>query len=171
MAIIKATFTKKITGAKASVRYIEHRPGQDGARASRILFGKEGTLTRQEAYQQMDAAARVKRCTFYRIVISPDQRTEDSQRDLKLPEVTSRTMQTLEEQVKMSIQWVAAEHVDHAPHRHVHVVAVVPRKLEAHELQALRKTASQACLEQRQERDHLREQQGRGEEAELERQR
>jgi len=31
MAIVKATYTRKGGNAKASVRYIENRPGKDGA--------------------------------------------------------------------------------------------------------------------------------------------
>ncbi len=161
MAIIKATYTKKITAAKASVRYIEHRPGQDGARMTRTLFGKDGTMERKLAYQKIDDAAKAKRSTFYRIVISPDAKAEDSQRDLQLQEITRRTMQTLEEQLKTPINWVAAEHADHAPLRHIHLVAVLPIKLQVQDLESLRKTATQACLEQRQEHDLLREQQKR----------
>lgn len=168
MTFIKATYTKKIAAAKASVRYIEHRPGQDGARITRALFGKDGTMTRQQAYQHIDDAAKAKRSNFYRIVISPDPKAEDAKRDLQLREITKQTMQTLEERLNISLHWVAAEHNDHAPNRHIHVVAVVPGKLlQTPDFQALRETATQACLEQRQERDHSQEQ-GRGEELELE---
>ncbi len=33
MAIFKATYTKKAAGAKANIRYIEHRPGKDGRKS------------------------------------------------------------------------------------------------------------------------------------------
>ncbi len=38
MAIVKATYTKSRGGAKASIRYIEHRPGKDGDKITRNLF-------------------------------------------------------------------------------------------------------------------------------------
>src|SRR5437016_2791048 len=127
MAIVKATYTKQRSGAKASIRYIEHRPGKEGEKISRVLFNSDGAMGRWQAYQMIDTAA--KGSLFFRFVISPDPRGEDSQRDLHLREVTEQTMQTLEERLHKPISWVAAEHNDHAPHRHVHVVAVVPGRL------------------------------------------
>ncbi len=44
MAIVKATYTKSRQGAKASLRYIAHRPGKDGKRATRTLFGTDGVM-------------------------------------------------------------------------------------------------------------------------------
>ena len=34
MAIVKATYTKSSGGAKASIRYIEHRPGKDNEKVT-----------------------------------------------------------------------------------------------------------------------------------------
>ena len=95
MAIVKATYTKKQAGAKASIRYIEHRPGKDGAHANRPLFNNDGALGRVQAYTMIDSAA--KGSFFFRFVISPDPKAEDSQRDLHLREITEKTMQALTE--------------------------------------------------------------------------
>jgi hypothetical protein len=69
--------------------------------------------------------------------------------------VTEKTMQTLRERLKQEIQWVAAEHDDHAPHRHVHVVAVVKRRLHPRDFQVMRQRATEAALFQRKQRKSL----------------
>lgn len=154
MAIVKATYTRNAGGAKASVRYIEHRPGKEGKQTTRTLFNSDGKMEREEAYQMIDEAARG--MNFFRFVISPDPQTEDSQKDLYLRDITEQTMLQLEQRIQTSLNWVAAEHNDHAPHRHVHVIAVVPGKLYPQDFQAMRQTATQAALEQRRERDTTR---------------
>jgi hypothetical protein len=171
MAIVKATYTKKSAGAKASIRYIEHRPGKDGEKKTRVLFNGDGAMGRYQAYRIIDEAE--KGSLFFRIVISPDPKQEDSGRDLYLREITEKTMLSLEDRLHKQVQWVATEHDDHAPHRHVHVVAIVPGRLQAQDFQALRQTATEAALFQRHERDYSKEkaqeqEQGR-EEAEWER--
>src|SRR5437588_5471819 len=147
MAIVKATYTKSRGGAKASIRYIEHRPGKDGEKVNRTPFGSDGAMGRWQAYRLIDEAE--KGSLFFRFVISPDPTQEDREKDLHLREVTEQTMLRLEERLHKEISWVAAEHDDHAPHRHVHVVAVVPGRLQVHDLQSLRHEATTACVEQR----------------------
>jgi hypothetical protein len=159
MAIVKATYTKNSASAKASIRYIEHRPGKDGEKITRTLFNGDGAMGRWQAYHMIDEAA--KGSLFYRFVISPDPKQEDTGKDLHLRDVIEKTMQTLEERLKKEVQWVAAEHDDHAPHRHIHVVAVVPGRLQVQDFQLLRQTATEAALFQRHERDLAREQKER----------
>jgi len=155
MAIVKASYTKSSGGAKASIRYIAHRPGKDNEKTARTLFGSDGLMGRYEAYRMIDEAE--KGSLFFRIVISPDPQQEDTDKDLFLRDITEQTMQRLEDRFQKHLQWVAAEHNDHAPHRHVHVVAVVPGRLQVQDFQLLRQTATQAALAQRKERDLLRE--------------
>jgi hypothetical protein len=88
MAIVKATYTKSIADAKASIRYIEHRPGKDGAKITRSLFGIDGLMGRDQAYRLIDEAP--KGSVFYRFVLSPDPKKEDMRRDLHLREVTEK---------------------------------------------------------------------------------
>ena len=59
MAIVKATYTKSSGGAKASIRYIEHRPGKDNAKIKRTLFGIDGAMGRWQAYRMIDEADKV----------------------------------------------------------------------------------------------------------------
>jgi hypothetical protein len=157
MAIVKATYTKSRPGAKAGIRYIQHRPGREGEKATRELFGADGVVDRQEAYRMIDAAE--KGSVFFRIVISPDPEREDTYRDLSLAEITTQTMLQLAERLTKAVPYAAVEHNDHAPHRHVHVLACVHGRLNTQDFLALRETATQAALSQRQERDVAREQQ------------
>jgi hypothetical protein len=162
MAIVKASFTTHRQGAKATVKYITHRPGREGATITRALFGRDGVMSKQEVYRLIDEAG--KGSLFFRLVVSPDPKREDTHHDLHLREVTEKTIQTLEERLHTPVSWVASVHNDHTPHRHVHALVVVQGRLHAHDLQALRQEATQACLRQRQERDLLREQQQREQE-------
>jgi hypothetical protein len=170
MAIFKATYTHKATSAKAAIRYIEHRPGKEGTKITRTLWGVDGKMGRWQANRMIDEAG--KGSLFFRFVISPDPKGEDAQRDLFLREITEKTMLSLEERLQTEVSWVAAVHDDHAPHRHVHVVAVVPGRLYPQDFQHLRHTATEAALDQRRQRDLAQEQTAhvRGEEAQWERQ-
>ena len=156
MAIVKATYTKSRGAAKAAIRYIEHRPGREGEKVKRELYGSDGSMDRGEAYQMIDDAE--KGTVFFRIVISPDPEREDTYQDLPLQEITNLTMRQLEERLTKDVPYVAVEHNDHAPHRHVHVLACVKGRLNTQDFQALRTTATEASLSQRQERDVARKQ-------------
>jgi len=151
VAIVKANYTKSSKGAKASIRYIEHRPGKDGQKTYRTLFGIDGELEREEAYTMIDNAQ--KETKFFRFVISPDPQLEDRGKDLQLWEITTKTMLGLEERLKQTIQFVAAVHNDHVPNRHVHVIALINGKLTPKDFALLRETATQSSLFQRRERD------------------
>ena len=93
MAIVKATYTKSSGGAKASIRYIEHRPGKDNAKIKRTLFGIDGAMGRWQAYRMIDEAD--KGSLFFRFVISPDPKQEDTDKDLFLREITEKTIDSL----------------------------------------------------------------------------
>src|SRR5918992_6063201 len=144
MAIVKATYTKSREGAKASIRYIEQRPGKDRAKITRSLFEIDGVMDREQAYRFIDQAE--EGSVFYRFILSPDPKLEDRMRDLHLRGITEQTMQSLNTLLKKEVTWVAAEHADHAPHRHVHVVACVPGKLTVEDFEVLRLSATEAAL-------------------------
>jgi hypothetical protein len=157
MSVVRAKYSKSKSRTKAHLRYIEHRAGRDGAKVKRELFGIDGVMNRQQAYRMIDEAE--KATAFFRIVISPHPAREDTEKDLHLAELTRQTILTLEERVGKSVHYVAAEHDDHADHRHVHVVAVVNGRLNTQDLAALRTTATNTALLQRQERDLQQQQQ------------
>jgi hypothetical protein len=159
MAIVKSNYVKRGKGerdrAKATIRYIQHRRDRDGERVNRTLFGYDGTLTRDQAYQMIDEAQ--KGTLFYRFVLSPDPKREDRYKDLDLSDITIHTMLELEERLGRQVQFCATEHIDHSPHRHVHVLALVGgRRLTREDFQALRHEATERALFQRRLRDRTR---------------
>jgi hypothetical protein len=165
MAIVKNNYVKQNgrekPNAKATIRYIQNRPGQDKTKTSRTLFSRDGAIERYEVYRLIDDAE--KGSVFFRFIISPDPNSEDTNRDLQLRNVTEQTMLSFEDHIKQQVQWVAAVHADHSPYRHVHIMAVVPSRLQRAEFQALpqvlRSAATRACQEQRQELDLTQEHQ------------
>src|SRR5947207_2419426 len=155
MAILKATYTRKGGTAKASVRYIENRPGKDGARVVRTLFNADGKVGRADVYTMIDQAD--KNSYFFRLVISPDPKREDSDKNLALREITERTIQSLEDRFQQPLQWVAAIHADHAEHRHIHAIAIVPQRLNVQDFQRMRTAATEEAREQLRHLDLVRE--------------
>jgi hypothetical protein len=153
MAIVKISYTRNRGAAKASVRYIAHRPGKDGKATVRSIYGIDGEVTKTDAYKMIDEAKRGD--AFFRIVISPDPEKEDTFKDLYLWQITENTILTLEERLKKEVPFIAVEHNDHTPHRHVHLIACVSGKLNPNDFQALRESATEAALSQRQERDQV----------------
>src|SRR6266702_1810562 len=162
MAVFVMNFTKSKGGAKANIKYIQHRRGREGAKTSRTLFGWDGAMGRYEAYSLVDAAEAGS--AFFRIKISPDPKTEDTKRDLSLREVTETIMQTFEERIRRPVEWVAAEHDDHTPKRHVHVLAMSRGRLKREDIQAIIQKATVACLAQRRALDQVLEHQAREQE-------
>ena len=156
MAIVKITsYTRNRGAAKASIRYITHRPGGDGRVTSRPLYTSDGEVTKNDAYQMIDEAK--KGSVFFRIVISPDVKNEDTRKDLYLWQITEQTMLTLEERLHTHVPFTAVEHNDHTGNRHVHLLACLKGRIEKGDLKALRDSATEAALSQRQERDLARE--------------
>lgn len=76
MAVFKITSrTWTRDTAKATVRYIAHRREKDEKTQTRMLFGRDGEeLTKYQAYRMIDNAKG--NTTFFRLVISPDRKTE-----------------------------------------------------------------------------------------------
>src|SRR5512134_775630 len=170
MAVVIASFVKrgKVGNAKAkdTIRYIQHRPGQDHERMMRPLFGADGPMQRLEAYGFIDSAP--KGTAFFTIIISPDPVGEDKERDLDMRAITYTTMQTIEERVRTPVVWVAAVHDDHTDKRHIHALAAVQGRLEKPDLLCLREATTKHCLEQRHERDRVREREAQAREREEE---
>ena len=76
MAVVRITsYTRNRGAAKASIRYITHRPGKDGRVTARSLYTTDGEVTKLDAYQMIDEAK--KGSVFFRIVISPDKQNEE----------------------------------------------------------------------------------------------
>ncbi len=168
MAVVTARYTKSRGGAKATLRYIQHRRGKEGARVTRTLFGLDGAMGRTDAYQMIDSAE--KGSVFYRIIISPDPANEDTRQDLRLRDITEQTMRAFELHIHRHIAWVGAVHADHTAIRHVHVVAVVPGRMASQDFrslpQALIQEATRESLSQRGQLDQGRAEKGKVQERE-----
>jgi len=170
MAIVKANYVKRGKKekhrAKATIRYMQHRPGKEGKKIQRTLFGSDGVMERQEAYELIDDAG--KGSIFFRFVVSPHPEREDTRDDLDLRALTEQTMSTLTDKFhkrQQIVQWVAAVHADHTPKRHVHILSVVPGRLSVQDFDHMREAATTASLEQRKELDRYFAQQQQGKEA------
>jgi hypothetical protein len=159
MAVVKANYVKRgidaKNRAKATIRYNQQRPGKDKEKLTRDLFGSDGQLTREQVYKMIDEA--IKGTYFYRLVISPDPLKEDGPRDMDLKELTVQTIANLEERLKTGIPYAAVVHADHRPHRHVHVLALINKKLSQLDLNALRESATRESALQRRIRDRASE--------------
>ena len=119
-------------------------------------------MERKEAYDLIDDAKTGS--IYFRFVLSPDPEEEDTRHDLDLRALTEETMSVLtakfQHQQKI-VQWVAAVHADHTPKRHVHILAVVPGRLNEHDLTTMTTAATTASQEQPRELDSYRQQQPR----------
>src|SRR3954451_9081126 len=84
--VVKANYVKRGKGAKgrakASIRYIQHRRGEENERITRTLFGPDGPTSRNEAYLMIDESD--KKSLFYRFVFSPNPKGADQRRDLDM---------------------------------------------------------------------------------------
>src|SRR5207244_9381686 len=109
--------------------------------------GRVGAMGTLDAYSLIDEAQ--DGSFFYRFVLSPDPVGEDTRRDLNMQELTYKTMQSLERRLQTQLLWVAALHQEHAPNRHCHIIAALPRRLTVKDFARLRFEATRASAEQR----------------------
>ena len=110
--ILRHTYTRSRDTARAGLRYYQMRP-RGPEEPSRSIFGRQGTMTRAEAYRLMDAhQAGEGRYLAHRLMLSPpeDQR-----------ELTRQVMRRLERDKGYTLHWVAVEHRN-TDHPHVHII-------------------------------------------------
>jgi hypothetical protein len=155
MAIVKTSYTRSRAAIKANLRYNMHRPNKANEKMHRILFGHNGEMTKEEAYNLIDAQ---KGITFFRIILNFDPKREDTKRDLDLRSITRHTIRTLEKRLGRFINFIGVEHnADHTELRHVHAIACVKlkyrEKLTREDFKALRDAATDQALFQRKARD------------------
>lgn len=143
MAIAKLTFTKIRAGAKASLRYYVHRYEEKGERITRTIFDRDGKVSKYYASRMIDKAP--KGTTFFRLIISPDRKTEDLGRRLNMREVTDQTMRDLKRILgtKEAIEYLGIEHTN-TKNRHVHAMFFVQGRIGREALAELRKSATAA---------------------------
>ncbi len=82
---------------------------------------------------------------FYRLTLAPG---EGRRVDADMHDWTRRVMDHLEERTG-ECDWVASEHRDHSNSDHVHVIAVLDRRLDRDDLHALREHADSTWQRER----------------------
>jgi hypothetical protein len=155
MAVVKINYSRQRPAVKAHLRYITHRRGGEEKTITRTLFTEAGTLTKQEAYGLIDSAK--PGTVFYKVILSPDPKREDTRRDLDLWQLTRQTARSLTAALNKKIRIIAVEHNDHTPNRHVHAIFLILGRLSRQEFRALATTArfsaTREALLQRKTRD------------------
>lgn len=128
----KGKFSTKAGAAKGAIRYAVHRENEEGKQQFRNLFDKREEVSKEEAYERMDAD---KQRYTYTLILNPGER--DS-RGVDMQQVTRDVMGKLEER-GLCREWVAVEHRDHTDFAHVHVIAKSDAKLTPQDFQEMRR--------------------------------
>jgi hypothetical protein len=166
VVILKARYRTSPAQAKETLRYIAYRSGRDGERTARQLFDELGNLSKEQVYQIIDQEAQLGKRFYYHLVLSPDPAGEDTFKDLHLRTIAQDTICHLAKQSGYSLAWAGVVHDDHTDKRHLHVLAITPKRLDRDALSIARQGATQECQMQRRELDlaRAREQERRHEE-------
>jgi hypothetical protein len=123
MAIVKAYFTRSGEKIKKTLNYIVHRPGREGGKLTRELFGHtEESIRKEDAYRHIDAGRGM---TYFHLKINFHPDREDKRKDLDLRDITRQSISALEERLQRPIRFLAVEHNDHTPLRHIHAILLV----------------------------------------------
>ena len=140
--ILKAAYAIRARGglgrAKAGARYVIHRPDDHGGRQYRGGFDADhDRVDKDEVYARLESSEGT---YFYRLTLAPG---EGRRVDADMHDWTRRVMDHLEERAD-ECDWVAWAHRDHSNHDHVHVIAVLERRLDRDDLRDLREHAGEA---------------------------
>lgn len=155
ISVVKTSYTRSVSQAKGSVRYMEHRQDDQGERQHRPLFDRDGELSRQEAYERLDRAAEAEGKTyFYRVVLNPGEGHADLD-EQRRQAWTAEVMARIEAQGNRVRDWVAVSHTDQGQHDHIHVVAATSRTLQKDELADLRTFSREAYGHQQEQQREL----------------
>src|SRR5918997_157221 len=111
MAIVKAKYIRGKGRIKAHLRYITHRRGLDVGRITRTLFGRDGSLSKPQIYELIDAVKRG--VVFHKFVFNFHPGREDTHKDLNLWEITRNTLAHIKTPFGASVPFVATIHNDH----------------------------------------------------------
>jgi hypothetical protein len=136
---------------RAALRYL-HTFGPSPRRPERRLWSLDGAPRSLAAARALIERAPSPRL-FYGLVLSPDPIAEDAPHDLDLQDLTDQALRWLGRRLGRPLAWVAAEDHEHGRFRHVHVLAVCPRRLGVAELTGLIQAATAAARAQRRARD------------------
>jgi hypothetical protein len=99
MAVVKVNYIRNRKGrpmrtiAKETLSYMECRPGENKEEMTRTFFSWGGELSEEQGMGIIDNAPKGTR--FWRIMVSPDPKTEDTKKDLDLWQITKYTLSYL----------------------------------------------------------------------------
>jgi hypothetical protein len=153
MAIVKARYVRGKPRIKAHLRYITHRRAEGGERITRPLFGRNGALSKPQAYDLIDAARRG--AVFHKFVINLHPQREDTRKDLNLWELTRSTLEHIRTQFDEAVPFIATIHNDHTALRHVHGFFLVEGRLSREEFAKIKGLWKIATFEARRQRLRL----------------
>jgi hypothetical protein len=140
MAVVTLKYTRNKQEIKAHLRYFTHRAGRENEKISRTIFTNVGLTDKRDFYRQVATVGRG--TVFFKFMISPDPKREDSLKDLDLPFITRRMIRKLEKAVGRRLFFVAAVHnADHTPIRHVHGIFLVSGRLSKEQFRLLQEVA------------------------------
>ena len=166
--ILKAAYATRGRGglgrAKAGTRYVIHRPDDEGDRQYRSGFDADyDRVDKAEVYDRLESSEGT---YFYRLTLAPG---EGRWVEADMHDWTRRVMAHLEERTG-ECDWVAWAHRDHSNHDHVHVIAVLERRLDRDDLRDVREHADETWHRERERcRDPLEAELGRERDHDLER--
>ena len=145
--ILRAAYATRGRGglgrAKAGARYVIHRPSDAAPREYRTGFDADNDrMEKDEVYDRLESAEGT---YFYRLTLAPG---EGRGTTADLHNWTRGVMDRLEERAG-ECDWIAWEHRDHSNHDHVHVIAVLDRRLDRDDLRDLREHADDVWQRER----------------------
>jgi hypothetical protein len=144
--------------AQATLGYNAHRVDKEKQRMERILFGNGGLLTEEQAMRTIDEAS--KKIYFFRMILNPDPKTEDRDKNTDLWKLTKELVQWLEQTLEREIPFIAAEHDDHTDLKHIHAILLIERvgrekMITVPIINQMRELASGRALQQQQGREQV----------------
>src|SRR4051812_27248033 len=114
MAVVRLKYLQARPQLKRHLRYITHRRGGEEGGVTRQLFGSAGMTDKRSIYERIDVAPRG--TVFYKFMINPDPKREDTYKDLDLEHMARQTILVLERKLGFSLPFVAVIHpADHTP--------------------------------------------------------
>jgi len=147
--IVKARYDRGLSAgvrlAKQHVRYAVHRTNEHGQRQYREVWDRDGTLSKQTAYERLEGAG--PRDYVYRLTLSPHPERQDLGQQLDLREWGRAMMARLEESAGQRLEWFAVTHA-HPDHRHVHVVVRSRGHFTSAHFRAMREAGDQQARQQ-----------------------
>jgi hypothetical protein len=115
-------------------------------------------LTPEQADAMIDTAPG--NTYFWKLIISPDPKSENKDKNLDLRQLTGECIQWLEARLNREIPFIGAEHDDHTGIPHIHAIALIERRgremlIDRDTINAMREFTTEHALSQNRAREHM----------------